>query len=159
MSVTALPGIVVTKSGEGRLVRFFADTIEIKAEGGDVDVFEIEAHAGGEPPLHVHERESESFFVLEGAVTFYAGDAVVRGEAGTYVSLPRGLAHTYSVDSGVARLVVTATPGGFLEMFDAVVAEFDGATPEALTPEDGQRLGGTLARFGITIVGPNPGAV
>lgn len=156
MSVASPSQVVATKRGDGRVVHFYADEIEIKAQGPDVDVFEITANAGCEPPLHVHEREGESFYVLEGEVTFYAGDAVIHGEAGTYVAVPRGVAHTYAVDSGSARMVVTATPSGFLEMFDAVQDEFGGAMPSAPAPEDIPRLGATLARFGITVLGPNP---
>lgn len=158
MSVTTQPEVVVTKGGEGRTVRFYADVIEIKAQGGDVDVFETTAHAGCEPPMHVHEREDESFYVVDGAVTFFAGDSVVHAGPGTYVFAPRGIPHTYAVDSETARMVVTASPSGFLQMFDAVQDAFGGTMPATPSPDDGPRLGGTLAGFGISIVGPNPSA-
>lgn len=156
MSVALVSQVVATKRGEGRVVHFYADEIEVKAQGEGMDVFEITTNAGCEPPLHVHEREDESFYVLDGEVTFYVGDAVVRGEAGTYLLAPRGIAHTYVVDSGIARMVVTATPSGFIEMFGAVQEAFGGAMPETPAPEHGALLGATLAQFGISIVGPNP---
>jgi quercetin dioxygenase-like cupin family protein len=148
--------VVVSSQGEGRIVRFYADEIEIKAQGDAVDVCEIRTTAGCEPPLHVHEREDESFYVLEGAVTFFSGDDEVRGEAGTFVHLPRMTPHTYAVDSGVARVLVTTTPGGFAEMFDAIAERFGGEMPARPAPEHGPILAEALAGYGIRILGPNP---
>lgn len=142
----------------GREVRFYSDEIEIKAEG-ELDVFEVTANAGNEPPMHVHDREDETFFVLEGTVTVYLGDEVIRAEPGTYAVLPRGVPHTFAVESGTARLLVTASPGGFVQMFDAVQAEFGGDMPERPAPEHVPALGAVLADFGIAIVGPNPSAI
>jgi mannose-6-phosphate isomerase-like protein (cupin superfamily) len=148
--------VVVSERGKGRVVRFYADEIEIKAQGDEVDVCEIRMTAGSEPPLHVHEREAESFYVLEGAVTFFTGDGEVRGEVGTFVYVPRLTPHTYAVDSGVARVLVTTTPGGFLAMFDAVGERFGGEMPAQPAPDHGPILGEVLAGYGIRILGPNP---
>lgn len=158
MSVTAPSQIVATHRGEGRLIRFFADEFEVKSQRDGRDVVDITANAGCEPPMHVHDHEDESFIVLEGAVTFFAGDEVIDAGPGTHVYAPRGIAHTYAVRSGVARMIVTASPSGFVEMLDAVNEEFGGTMPAAPAPEHFPLLGATLARFGITIVGPNPGA-
>jgi quercetin dioxygenase-like cupin family protein len=148
--------VVVSKHGEGRLVRWFADEIEIKAQGGEADVCDIRATAGCEPPLHVHEREDESFYVLDGAVTFFADGEEIHGEAGTFVHLPRAVPHTYAVDSGVARLLVTTSPSGFAGMFDAVRERLGAELPPRPAPEHLPILGEVLADYGIGIVGPNP---
>lgn len=158
MSIAVMPSVTVTAPRAGRVTRFYADTVEVKAQGPVGDVFELTAHAGCEPPMHVHDREDESFYVLEGRVAFHTPEGVVHGEPGTYVELPRGVAHTYVVESGTARMLVTATPSGFLEMFDAVQDAFGGTMPESPAPEHGPVLGATLGRFGISVVGPNPAA-
>lgn len=158
MSVAALCEVSVTRRGEGRVIRFYADEMEIKSQSGGVDVLDITANAGCEPPLHVHESEDESFFILEGEVTFYTADGAISAGPGTQVYAPRGIAHTYAVESGVARMIVTASPSGFVEMLDAVNEEFGGAMPATPSPEHFPLLGATLARFGVSIVGPNPGA-
>jgi len=146
------------RRGYGRMIRFYADGIEIKSRAGGLDVFELTAHPGSEPPMHVHEREDEMFYVLDGEVTFYAGDDVIEGEPGMFIRLARGVAHTYSIRSTRARLLVTASPSGFLDMFDAVHEAFDGEMPPDPAPEHGPILGAVLAEYGVEIVGPNPGA-
>lgn len=156
MPAATLSQVVATGRGEGRVVRFYADEIEIKSRADGVDVFEATANAGCEPPMHVHDREDESFYVIEGDVTFYAGDAVIDAGPGAYVHAPRGIPHTYAVRSGTARMLVTASPSGFLEMFDAVNAAFGGEMPREPAPEHVPALAATLAEFGIAVVGPNP---
>ena len=127
MSVSAPPQGVATSRGEGRIIRFYADEMEVKLQSGGVDVVETIAHAGCEPPLHVHENEDETFYIVEGEVTFYAGETVLRAGPGTHVYAPRGIAHTYAVESGVARMIVTASgKHGFLETFGIGVPEETG---------------------------------
>lgn len=147
---------IVTKPFEGDRVRFYADEFEIKARTEMLDVAVTTAHAGCEPPMHIHDREDEAIYVLDGRVTFHLGDEAIAGEAGTHVFLPRGVPHTFSVNSGTARMLVTATPSGFLDMFDAILDAFGGEMPPVPAPEHGPMLGGVLAEFGISIVGPNP---
>ena len=144
--------------GDGRTIRFYDDEIEIKSRADGLDVFELAAHPGSEPPMHVHEREDETFYVLDGEVTFYAGEDVIEGTRGTFVRLARGVAHTYSVRSPMARLLVMASPSGFIDMFDAVQEAFGGEMPTTPAPEHGPILGAVLAEYGVEIVGPNPGA-
>lgn len=157
MNATTTTGSVVPR-GAGRRIRFYEDEIEIKSRDGGVDVFELTAHQGSEPPMHVHSREDETFYVLEGRVGFYVGDDEIEGEPGTFVRAVRGVPHTYAVRSGSARLLTTAGPSGFLDMFDAVQAAFGGEMPLAPAPEHGPVLGRVLGDFGIEIVGPNPAA-
>jgi hypothetical protein len=51
-------------------------------------------------------------------VTFHVGGENYRGSAGAFVSFPRGIAHTFSVESAAARFLVMNTPGGFERMFE-----------------------------------------
>jgi quercetin dioxygenase-like cupin family protein len=67
--------------------------------------------AGAEPPLHRH-REDETFYVLDGEVTFTAAGDDHRASAGSIVYVPGGTAHTFQVHSGAARLLIFGTPAG-----------------------------------------------
>ena len=50
--------------------------------GGDRAVVEWRVRAGEEPPVHIHTREDEALYVLEGAITAYVGDETSRWKPG-----------------------------------------------------------------------------
>jgi mannose-6-phosphate isomerase-like protein (cupin superfamily) len=73
------------------------------------------------PPLHVHEREDETFYVLSGTYDMQCGAEVVRVDAGSCVHLPRYIPHTFrNASDEPAALVEFITPGGIERYFDAV---------------------------------------
>jgi len=64
--------------------------------------------------LHVHEREDETWFVLEGEYTFQVGNQIFRAHAGDYVFGPRRVPHSYANRTGtLARALIMVTPAGF----------------------------------------------
>lgn len=64
--------------------------------------------------LHVHEREDETWFILEGAYVFQVGEQTISAQAGDYVFGPRSVPHSYSNRSAaVARALIMVTPAGF----------------------------------------------
>jgi len=62
----------------------------------------IDAPPGGGPKLHTHPYE-EVFVVVEGSVTFTAGDEVIEASGGQVVVVPAGVPHKF-VNSGVGGL-------------------------------------------------------
>jgi mannose-6-phosphate isomerase-like protein (cupin superfamily) len=70
---------------------------------------------GGAPP-HVHAREDEAMFVIDGAIVAHVGDEEFHAEAGDFVFMPRGVQHDWDVEGASARVLIIATPGG-LERF------------------------------------------
>ena len=70
---------------------------------------------GAEAPLHVHHREDEAFWVLEGDVTIEVGDATIDARAGDYVFGPRDVPHKYTVGAAGCRFLFICTPGGGFE--------------------------------------------
>jgi mannose-6-phosphate isomerase-like protein (cupin superfamily) len=54
--------------------------------GGALSIFETSIGAG--PPLHVHDREDESFYVLDGELSVRCGDDAFEAAAGSFVFLP-----------------------------------------------------------------------
>src|SRR5215469_11521193 len=64
--------------------------------------------------LHVHEREDETWFVIEGEYTFEVGDQTFRAGPGDYVFGPRNVPHSYANKTeAVARALIMVTPAGF----------------------------------------------
>ena len=111
------------------------------------------------PPLHVHRRDDETFYVLEGELTlFVAGEQIVLGP-GQAALAPRDVPHAYRVESEEARWLVITTPAGF-DAFVREVAEPAPADelPPAGRPFDPAVLGQAAANVGIEILGA-PGAL
>ena len=150
------PTAAVLAADEGERARFFADQITVKERRAEHDVWIAEIHAGCEPPLHVHQREDELLFVLEGRITAFADGRELELTAGATALLPRGQAHTYAVESGRARMLVVNTPGGFAGMFAAIERAFGSDMPATPRPQDGGTMAPVFAQFGLEMVGPNP---
>lgn len=141
----------------GDRVRSFSDEIHVLFAGSALDVFEFRSVAGGEPPLHVHEREDEWFYILDGTLTAYVDGSERQARAGELVHLPRGVAHTFALDTPTLRVLQVNAPGGFVAMFFAIAGVFaDRDMPPAPGPEHMADLGPIFARHQITVAGPNP---
>ena len=113
--------------------------------------FELEIPPGCGAPLHRHEIDSESFYVLEGAIRFTdaAGTRVAR--RGEFVLLPRGGVHAFdNASAAPARALVVAAPGVEAERFFAAVDARAGQTP------DPDEITAIAARHGLTILPPTP---
>ncbi len=82
-------------SGEGEARWWFGALAEIKASaadtGGQLTIIEVTSHPGTEAPLHVHHRDDEAFWILEGDVTFEVGGETIEASVGDYVFGPRGI--------------------------------------------------------------------
>jgi mannose-6-phosphate isomerase-like protein (cupin superfamily) len=111
--------------------------------------------AGWSPPLHIHRREDEAFYVLEGEFTFVCGDETFNGEPGTYVFLPRDIPHTFVVQGDEpGRLLTLLSPGGGERFFVEAGRPAEEAGLPPAGPIDVARLAEVAARFGNEIVGP-----
>lgn len=138
----------------GTAVRILASS----EDGADrISVIESSAAEGDSPPLHVHRSEDELFHVLEGELRLRVGDEELRVGPGAAAVAPKGVPHSYRVESTEARWLVT-TAGGDFERFVRAMsrpAESDGLPPQAPpTPEQAEQLAGTAAAHGIDLVGP-----
>jgi len=70
----------------GSLMTFLAKASETS---GRFALMELQTKPGNEPPPHVHEREHELYFVLEGTMRFYCEDEILDIGAGEVASFPR----------------------------------------------------------------------
>ena len=80
------------------------------------------APRGNASPVHVHDRDDEIFFVLDGELRVFVGEEQHAAGPGTVAVLPRRLRRAYVVTSATARFLTLHTPAGF-EQFAAEVGQ------------------------------------
>ena len=104
-------------AGDGERLSWMGDPTVLKATSVDTDgryaVAEVISGPASLVPLHVHHREDEAFYVLEGAVSFWVGDERHDATAGSFVFGPKDVPHRYEVTSETARMLMVFSPGGF----------------------------------------------
>lgn len=151
---------IVFGQGEGEIFWSFGGLVMVKATsettGGGVGVIEMIAPKGEGSPLHVHHREDEWFYVIEGELTFRVGGRTIHAPAGSFVFGPRDIPHTFLVKSDLSRFLLVAEPGGFESFMRELSRPALTLTPPPpLTePPDMEFILTTAARYGIEILGP-----
>lgn len=143
---------------------YFLDSIvdvRVASEDGSDGIAVLEFHApgGSAPPLHVHRNEDEIFYLMEGRFRFLVDGEESGHEAGEFLVAPKGVPHTYRVESSAGGRFLTITRQGDFERF--VRAFSRPAEPDATlaptappTPEEVQALTEAAAKYAIDIVGP-----
>ena len=72
-------------------------------------------------PLHRHDKEAEAFYVLEGRLSYQAGDDLFELYAGCFIHLPQGVPHAFRIRGDQpAKFLALTTPGGLLHLYDEV---------------------------------------
>jgi quercetin dioxygenase-like cupin family protein len=136
-------------------IRFFRQTITVLTTAGDTNgvlgAVEVTSPSGAAPPLHVHHREDEAFYVVEGDYSVFVGDEVIPGVPGTWVWGPRDVPHGYQVHTPRGRHLSLTLPGGFETFFEEVAGI---ATPSTDPPSVMSRLTAVAARYGVEFLGP-----
>ena len=121
-SDTALEPTAVRK-GQGEARWWFGALAEIKATaadtGGQMTIVEVTEHPRAEAPLHVHHRDDEGFWILEGEATFEVGNQIIEASAGDYVFGPRGIPHRFTVGDQGCRMLFVLVPAGIEDVIRA----------------------------------------
>ena len=125
---------VVRKPAQGRTIAVVGDVYRFLATGEDTNgkyaLWEAVVPPGGGPPPHVHSREEEGFYVLDGEITFHVDGERVVATAGMFANMPVGTPHSFKNESGEpARMLISVAPAGLERMFFEVgVPVAQGAT-------------------------------
>jgi quercetin dioxygenase-like cupin family protein len=126
---------LAVRKDEGEARWWFGALAEIKATaadtGGLMSIVEVTEHPGAEAPLHVHHRDDEGFWILEGEVTFEVGDQTIEATAGDYVFGPRDIPHRFTVGDRGCRMLFILVPCG---IEDVIRATSEPATSRTLPP-------------------------
>ncbi len=125
-----------------RLLATAADT------AGRLALVELRERRGAGPPRHLHQREDEIVYVLEGELVVELDGERRPAPAGSCLVLPTGREHAYAVASDEARLLVIAAPAGL----EGLYRELGGLS--ASGPVGVERLVAVAARYGVAITGP-----
>jgi mannose-6-phosphate isomerase-like protein (cupin superfamily) len=131
---------ILLNQGEGNSFWVLGDLYTFKVTGkqtnGAFTVVDQIIQPQSGPPPHIHHREDEAFYVLEGRFLFLCGDKQSVFEAGSFVYVPKGTLHTFkNIEGQQGRLLVIITPAGLEEFFYAIgtpVANL--TTPPAFDP-------------------------
>jgi len=112
----------VRQSGDGRTVGVVGDVYRFLATGEDTNGKYAMWHAtvppGGGPPPHIHSREEEAFFILEGEIAIYLGEERLVASAGMFANMPIGKLHCFKNETQKpAKLLITVAPAGLEKMF------------------------------------------
>jgi quercetin dioxygenase-like cupin family protein len=121
-----------------------------------VSLIEHTMPGGSAVPLHVHNSEDETFYVLEGELRLKVGHDVFECSQGQAFHVPAGAHHSYRVLSPVAKFL-TLSNGAFEDMiWEASVPADQPGLPRMteFSEADLQRLGAICNRNGIEFIGP-----
>ena len=103
------------------------------------------------PPVHVHRRTEEGFYVLSGTYVFLVDGEEIAAPAGTHVLVKAGIAHTFWNAGDVpARALIILTPPDFAPYFRALSELLADAKTDEAAVEARRRLS---SRFDIEVVG------
>lgn len=129
--------------------------ISSKDSGGSFSLIHGYEIKGLEPPPHIHTREDESFYLLDGEITYTAGDNVFKAEKGNWVFLPRGIQHSFQVNTDQAEVLIHLSPGGFENYFIEMSepARELVIPPRPQGPPDVKRIVEIASKYGIKFPG------
>jgi quercetin dioxygenase-like cupin family protein len=124
--------------------------------GGKLSMFQATMPEGFSPPRHIHTREDEIFLVVEGEVCFDIDGELRTAGPGAALYMPRGVPHTFRIQSASARLLGVMAPGAFEELFrNLSVPAGERALPvPGSVPFDVAAVMAEQERLGTLVVGP-----
>jgi mannose-6-phosphate isomerase-like protein (cupin superfamily) len=152
---TILKNIAVP-AGAGRTIEVLpGETVTFKAVSTDTDgaytLIEVIDEPQAGPPLHLHRREDESFYILEGTFAFQIGDRALTATAGWFMTAPKGVPHSYkNIGTTPAKMLSLFVPAGIENFFE------DLSKLTAAGTLDIDSIVAVSAKQGIEVVPPPP---
>jgi quercetin dioxygenase-like cupin family protein len=149
---------IVRKTSEGTTFAVAGDVYRFLAVGAETDgkyaLWEAIVPPGGGPPPHVHSREEEGFYVIEGAITLRVGEETIIASAGMFANMPVGTPHSFKNESAYpARMLISVAPAGLERMFFefGVPLPQGATTAPPTTREEIAKLLAVAPNYGIEI--------
>ncbi|CAN5200570.1 cupin domain-containing protein [soil metagenome] len=143
---------------QGRTIAVVGDVYRFLATGvetaGSHAQWEALVPPGGGPPPHIHSREQESFYILEGTITLQIDSQRLALKPGSFANVPTGVVHSFKNESDKpARMIISIFPAGLEEMFFEVgVPLAEGATTaEPPTKQEIEKLLAIASKYGVEI--------
>ena len=123
-----------------------------KDTAGGHTLVEITVNPGYETPLHIHHREDEGFWMLDGSATFTVGNQTVEAGPGAYLFGPKHVPHKWKAGADGARLLYLFAPGGFEDLIREMsepARELVPPPPEVRPPDNVVEV---ATRFGVELL-------
>ena len=148
-----------TGSATWAMGSLFEHLLSADESDGRLGVSLVTQPPGIATPLHRHTHEDEAFYVLDGTMTYRAGDDLFHLSAGDFIWLPRGLPHAFRITGSTpVRFLGFTDPGALFGLYDEVGVP---ARERRLPGPDGQTLAVEIPkwnevgpRYGLEVVGP-----
>jgi len=152
----------IRKPDEGRTIAVAGDVYRFMATGEDTNgkyaMWEAIVPPGGGPPPHVHSKEEEGFYIVEGEITFMIGEQRVVATAGMFANMPVGTPHSFRNESNKpAKMLISVAPAGLEKMFFEFGVPLSEGSTSAVPPtkEEIEKLLTIAPRYGIKIEVPH----
>jgi quercetin dioxygenase-like cupin family protein len=151
--------VIDTPSGEQAQAWWFLDTLVVEhrcAPGMETVVLEMTLPIGSAPPLHVHDDLDDTWYILEGEIVVRCDDEVSVVSTGDWVSMPRGVPHTFRVvGDREARILLVHDNATFRDLIRdlGVPAQSRVVPPQPVLPPMNE-LARIAASHDLTPVGP-----
>lgn len=113
-------GWAVKREGDGQSVWIGDQRAIFKALGetGEVGLFELEIPEGSAVPIHMHPRQDETHYVVEGELDFLVEDDRLEAGPGSIVFVPKFVSHAFrNTSRNAAKMLLVEFPAGPLERF------------------------------------------
>ena len=146
--------------GEGKKLWVTDELMTLKASGEDTggaySLADSAVPPQGGPPPHIHHREDEASWVLEGELEVSVGESRFRVGAGSFVHLPKGVLHSYqNVGTAPAAFLTLMVPAGLEKVFEGVGKPgTDLSSPPPFEEVDIDRLLAAAPKYGVEIPSP-----
>ena len=138
---------VFVPPGAGRSLSGLICRVTSASTGGEYCTFELLAQPGEGVPLHVHAREDEIYYILDGELEIECGGKLFSARAGAMAVLPRRIPHAFrNAAKFPARALTVFVPGGF----DEFVEELD--RMPAADAADEQKRNLVREKYGIRML-------
>lgn len=151
----------ILRTGQCRAAWVVGDLYTVKdggkETGGAFALIEVLVPPQSGPPPHLHHREDEAFYVVEGEFEVHIDEQRLTAGPGSWVQMAKGSLHHFkNVGPTPAKMLILATPAGLDQFFLEAVREATDTSPESgtATPEDTERLLAVAPKYGIDIPPP-----
>ncbi len=154
-------GVLHIPAGQGDSLYLVGDTYTFKAVSNDTNgaftLFEGLVPPGGGPPPHIHHREDEAFYLLEGELEFQEGERLFTARAGAFIYIPRGTIHRFkNVGTESAKMLLMFVPGGMDGLFFEVgIPATAGSSAPPPSQADVDKLLGAGPKYGLEVLPPS----
>jgi quercetin dioxygenase-like cupin family protein len=152
---------IIRTPTEGRTIAVVGDVYRFLATGDETNgkyaMFEAIVPPGGGPPPHVHSREEEGFYIIQGEITLQVGEKRIVATAGMFANMPVGTPHSFKNESGnPAKMLISVAPAGLEQMFFEMGVPLAQGATTALPPtkDEIEKLIAIAPRYGIELLIP-----